>query len=411
MRGFKIEHAAWAVLMATFVVVAALAFVFRGKAEQHFRSTEWDVRLRTAKECARTGEWDAARKIFEGLVREGPDREEVLLAYAEDLDERGEYPAAEEYYARAADTGRQRFSAVRRYAQFLDRRGRGVEAIARYQDYGTRHPGDYAARLDLGLRLFRAGQPQDAVPHLEAAAAHEPLAGPAMGALGRARAAMGDSEQAMAAWQRAVSEDPDRAGAVFWQDIANVYEEKEDWAKAVEAWEAFLASFPNSLTGVRGLQRAADRAGLRDQADGAARRLRTLLPAQAVPASGGSWVPCESATSALLSPFLEVEAAGVLVEGSELLLTLTLHVLENVETGPGLRVHFQAVQEGHGIQLLDAVPDLLGVPPWWRGDSIRQTFSIVGLDRLAPPWRLEAHCGEQETAVLLGEIVAREGMP
>ncbi len=400
-------------LMASFVALATAALMHRAELSDYFQGHDRVALLQAAKALARQGEQQAAGAAFAQLTEQFPEREDVLLGYAEWLDASGQTQDAERWYARAAGLGQQRFSAVRRYAAFLERQGRPAESIALYQRYLAEYPEDAAAQLDLGLGLLRAKQTEESIAPLTQAAAQPALAGEAEGALGRAHMALGHAQEALDAWIRAASAGRDAACAVYWQDVARLRTERGEVAPAAEAWGRYLNVFSQSLPGLSGIlslplpdlerkpwemRRAALLAPFVSPLPAP---LQRLLPDSGLALGGGLHLE----RLALSGP------AGI-AGTAELPLELLFTALDNITEADALRLRFWAqTSEGPARELVSE-PRHAAAAPQWRGSSFGQRF-MVNLPEApaAPPVTLALSVGSGGPQVPLLRISAGEAKP
>lgn len=371
----KREQAAWCLLMLSFVLVVVLGLTCRGSILAYLHGNSRTALLEQAHSFGAQGRHDAARKLYDAIAKRYPGREDVLLAFAEYLDRCGEYDDAETWYARAAATGRQQFSAVRRYTAFLERRGRRDEALAVYADYVQRHPQDAAARLDFGLRLLSRGRFEQCEDHLRVAARNPALRFEAERHLGKAHWQQGNLREAIDIWRRVVSENLEPRRVVYWQDIACAHERLEDWEGACEAWAQYLAHFPNSLMAARRLLEAYERTGAEAQRQAIKLRLRTLEPPIRVER--------QIAERVVLSGVSEPDSTRA--PGDPIVVDVYFRFLGNLAQGQGPEVRFWATGEGQDVARgLVCEPHRLAPTPFWRGDSVRQSFALVLPADLAP---------------------------
>lgn len=139
--------------------------------------------------------------------------------------------------------------------------GRMEEAAAAMARAVALTPGDWAARLDLGLVLLRRGDAHQAREHLAVAAERWP--GPrTYGALGAAHAAAGDDEAAALALARALDAAPEDAEVRRELNAAGVRLARAGrWAAAADAFRAVIAHGPKTGEGELNLGLALEGAG------------------------------------------------------------------------------------------------------------------------------------------------------
>ena len=366
MTSLKREHAAWLALMASFVLAAAAGILFRDDILRFMHGHSREALMQRARSLAEQGD-EAADAVYGTLVRRYPEHEEVLLAYAEHLDEQGRDAEAEALYRRAAATGRQRFSAVRRYVAFLERTGRYDEALEVYEDYVARHPEDPAARLDLGIRLLNRNKLERAETHLHAATQNEALRAEARTRLASVHARRGEWEKAIALWSAVASSDDTLEHTLLWQDVAAAYEVLDVWNGAAVAWETYGTYFPNSLMAARRLRTAYERVGDHAGRERMDLRIKALSPPLPIEQgiSGRVYIEGVSALDGLPAP-------GTTVTGD-----VYVRFQGNVGSTGAPVVQFWLLSRYGGFeQALDCEPSVLGMAPFWRGDSRRQRFTM-----------------------------------
>jgi len=361
----RVEQVAWLALMTSFVAVCGFLYGYRGTVLGEFHAQTFATLLDEARDLDRAGDPARAESVFATLLERYPDSEELLVAYAEHLESDGKLDRAEANYARAAALGRQQFSAVRRYTAFLERDDRGDEAAAFLEDYLQQFPDDLTAQLDLGFVYLRLARWQDAIAPLQRAAERPDLELPARANLAGVYVRLERVDDAIQEWRRLVLMGPESDKQQYWQDIAAAREQLRDKEAAYEAWQTFLGRFPNStLAAERLLALGADTLDPATR-ERAALRLKALSPELPIhePMAPGIQVAGVSRLNDSLSPGETVTI--------EVWFQLTATILESTLVGFSLR------DPGGRIHELISEPAVVGSPPLWRGDTVRQRFAIV----------------------------------
>ncbi|GMV91412.1 MAG: hypothetical protein AMXMBFR82_11900 [Candidatus Hydrogenedentota bacterium] len=369
--------------MASFAIVCALGYSFRGTVLGQLHEQRFDTLIGEARDFDRRGEPDRAATVYETLLERYPKNEELLVAYGEHVEAQGQLQEAEAALAEAASLGRQRFSAVRRYASFLERLGRSEEAAAFLEDYLRRYPDDFTAHLDLGFIYMRLDRWQQAVGALQHAARRPELEFVARSNLAGAFMELRQIENAIQEWRRVTTMGPGAEYQQYLQHIAIAYENLDLPEQACDAWQSFLDRFPNSILGAERVLALADRCGTEEMQARAALRLAALSP--------------ELAIDAALTPRLEI--AGVtrpeaaITPGSTLTLEVWFQVVRAVRHPTFVSFSLQG-SDGTVYPLISE-PDALGTPPLWRGDTVRQPFAIRAPEVLAGgTYTLRIHSAE-----------------
>lgn len=359
------EAVAWVALMASFVILASVTAFFRGPIAIELRRSSCSARVQEARALASRGASEAAGRAFAELEADYPEREEVLLAYADFLAGQARLDEAEKLYGRAAALPRQRLGSLRRYASFMDRRGKPDEATKAYEGYVKGHPADAGIRLELGLRLASERKFGDAEDHLRAAAENPSLRLDAETALSDVYARQGQIVKAADVWRRLVSASAAAQYQVYWQDIAAASENLEQWDKAAVAWRNFLKSFPNALQAAQRLSVALEKAG---DISGAG-QVKLLVKSLAPPI----------VLDTRLSDRLFVTGVSPLETNGARALDVHFRFTDTINDQRQCELRFMLLPKGaeSGDPLfVVAEPETLGPLPLWRGDSVRQAFAI-----------------------------------
>ncbi|NIA14234.1 MAG: tetratricopeptide repeat protein [Nitrospiraceae bacterium] len=357
----KREQVAWVLLMASFVALATVTIVFRDRLVGFLRSNTRPALMAEAQRLARDGRIEEAERAYADLARHYPHREDVLLVAARFADGQGQDARAEDLYRLAAAFGRH--GPIQSYASFLDSRGRGEEALALYRQYVADHPSDRNAQLLLGLRLQSRGELEACRSHLLAAARDSKMQFSALTALGQAYRDSGMTEDAIGTWRDLVAGGGSPARQVYWQDIALAYAELGRWAEAVKAWQSYLALFPESLPGARGLAKAASETDDSAARTRAALLLRSLEPQERVDGELASW--------------LSVDGFDPVAGENQVTVYLTFQDSVSKRGQCGLRLQLAREGDGGKPVTLATEPDSLGPVPFWRGESVRQRLAFA----------------------------------
>lgn len=385
MSRIRVEHAAWFALIASFVIVCALGYSFRGTVLGQLHEQRFETLIDEARDFDRRGEPERSGTIYETLLERYPNNEELLVAYGEHLEAQGQLHEAEAALAEAASLGRQRFSAVRRYANFLERLNRSEEAAAFLEVYLRRYPDDYAAHLDLGFIYMRLKQWPQAVEALQQAAQRPELEFVARSNLAGAYMELRQLEDAIQQWRSVVAMGTGAEYQQYLQHIAAAYESLDRPESACDAWQSFLDRFPSSILGAERVLALTGRCGTEEMKARAALRLAALSP--------------EIALDSTLTPRLRI--AGVtrpespVASGSTLTLEVWFQVIRAVRTPTFVSFSLQGSDET--VYPLISEPDTVGTPPLWRGDTVRQPFAIqVPEDLAGGTYTLRIHSAEED---------------
>ena len=161
-------------------------------------------------------------------------------------------------------------------ASMLINGGQGADAVALLED-ARRPDAPLALRERLGAALLAAGRADDAEGVLAEATSHQDASADAWNALGVARAARGKSEEARAAFDRAVTLAPDAARFLFNRALAHL--EAGDAANANADLAALTTRHTQFVDGWRVLADTRFRHGDRAGAVEAWQRVVALAPA------------------------------------------------------------------------------------------------------------------------------------
>jgi tetratricopeptide (TPR) repeat protein len=137
------------------------------------------------------------------------------------------------------------------YGQVFYARGDFAAATDQFQLAVESNPDFAAARNNLGVSLLRIGLANQALPHLEAAAALDPTSALALVNLGNAYQATGQNSRAASAYQRAVNLNPDLGAA--WVAWGGVQLEGGDLAAANQAFEKAVSFQADDALALKGL--------------------------------------------------------------------------------------------------------------------------------------------------------------
>jgi tetratricopeptide (TPR) repeat protein len=371
------ERLAFAGLMISFAILSVLFSVFRPALNVHLSQTGLPALLSMAAEAEAKEDIASAFEIYSLIESRYEKNEKALLACARFHESRGKMAHAETIYREAATLGRQRFSAVRKYTDFLDRSGRGIEALQVYEDYLRRYPEDCSAQADLGARLLRAGRYGEAEDRFRLAAKDATLRTGVLADLGRALRAHGKASDAVAVWHEVVNTNSRPEAQQLLLDIARANLELGVEKDAGEAYEMYLARFPNSPAAVAELKALYDKSG--DAAD--ARRLelaaRMLAP--------------EELLRSELSRTFEIYGVSdvpkeVRVE-EPFSLAVTFLARDNITSMPLPEVVFWLVQTKEGGEAfeLESIPAVVAASPLWKGCTVAGRFALIaGADRVKP---------------------------
>jgi predicted Zn-dependent protease len=149
--------------------------------------------------------------------------------------------------------------------------GRFDEAAALYGEITRALPNEPGMRLNLGMALFMASRPREAVPHLEAALKLRPDLLPASLFLGAARLELGQPARAVEPLQKVVAAQPDNEEAR--RRLADAFWALERFEPAVEHYRALAEHSPQDPRSWYGLGQSYE--GL---ARGALERLQRSAP-------------------------------------------------------------------------------------------------------------------------------------
>jgi tetratricopeptide (TPR) repeat protein len=362
---------AWALLMASFVALACVAFWFRETILTDIRNQSYTVLLDQARGADWRGDTDAALSLFEKLTDAYPSKEEGLLAYAEYLASHGDEGQSDVMYARAVNVGPQRFGSVSKYAYFLDRTGQQDRAIDMCRTYLSVHPDDLWAQYELGLRLAWKGKWEECEPCLLKAAAVPALFGRAKSKLGEAYAARGMNTEALRTWAEAVEFGSALENKQLLYDMAAVRRKLGDTEGAAVLLERHLGCFPRSLWAATELRSVYEQLGNVTARD----RLDLVI---------GSMTPAV-ATNAEIAPFTKVRGVtpddAPLTMGASASLDVYFEFFSTLTPTESPEVRFWIspgrLGERSVYTLLSSHLKRLGAPPFWRGDCLMQTFALT----------------------------------
>ncbi|MCC6696953.1 MAG: tetratricopeptide repeat protein [Candidatus Hydrogenedentes bacterium] len=408
MKKWRVEHSAWLALMISFAVVIAIAFSMRHTLTKRLQAQSLDSLLGTVRALQAQGRAADAQPVYESLVERYPDSERVLVDYGRFLEEQGRLDEAEQAYQRAASLGQQRFSAVRRYAEFLDRVGKPDVAVTLYETYVREYPDDLMAQMDLGFRYLRKQQWAAAAESLKRAAERPDLEFPSRASLATAYAMMDRTQEAIGEWERVVAMGSEREKQVYLQDIAAAEASEGRLESALGTWRRYADHFPNSILAVNRIMELCEKVASPDDCARAALRARAISPPRAM-----DFPLTERVRVAGVS-----ELAGEMVPGGVLTGDVYFNITATVMPAAAPSARFLIVRADRA-DFADALgvagePSRLGSPPLWRGDTIRQAFSLELPHGLSPgEYRvgLQATPGGLKPAALWTVLVRESELP
>ena len=386
----KTERLVFAGLMISFAISVVLFSVFRPVLNARLGQMGLPVLLARAAEAEAKGDSSLAFDTYT-LIESRYDRnEKALVACARFHEVRGERAHAESIYRKAASLGRQRFSAVRRYAEFLDRNGRAGEAMRAYEEYLRRYPEDAAAQSDLGARLLRAGRYGEAEDRFRLAASDASLRTAVLSDLGRALRAHGKLADAVTVWREAAESSAKAEAQQLFLEVARANVELLKPEGAAEAYEKYLARFPNSPAAVAELKSVYEKSGdtvgvrrvdLMAQVLAPEKLCRTEL-SRAIEVYGVSDVPKEVRLNEAFQ------------------LSVSFLARENLTSMPLPEVVFWLVQSREGGESVElpGIPAVLGGAPLWKDCIARTRFALTVPDEEVSPGRYRLLAGLRDPA-------------
>ncbi len=150
------------------------------------------------------GRYQEARSKLAEALKLDPTAPMAHLGLARALLKLDSYDEAEKHFRKAAELDPALREGLRELAAALEAKGERERAIAMYREF----PEDLAARERLGHLLLEAGQPAEAVPHLEWVVAKSPTAAN-RAALALAHARSGETQRALEEMRQTVAAYPD----------------------------------------------------------------------------------------------------------------------------------------------------------------------------------------------------------
>lgn len=161
-----------------------------------------------------SGQPGAAAAILERLAVRDPGNPQIALRLAQGLEQEGDARGAEARYRELLARHASFFPGYRALGILLERQGRSIEARALWLELLERQPGQVGLEVWIARSEINAGMAREAAERMQRVVGERPDGAEAWGQLGRARAALGQEDEAMAAFEQALALEPSERGAI-----------------------------------------------------------------------------------------------------------------------------------------------------------------------------------------------------
>jgi len=250
MKTGKITLAAAAVLLVTTLGTGSAQEVIRKTTDKDSgfekQLTEVDMMHQTANQLMSAGQYEKAATELEKVVALEPDRLDAWQDLAKCYVQLKNFEKAAAAYEAAHELQPENLDLLSNlgYAQL---NGGDLDgALATYNKMLAVDDLSYDANVHLGFVFQKQGDLEKAATHYEKALEGKPDDVATMGSLGRVYTEMGRVDDAMAVYEKAVAIAPDDQKKQLLNKLGKGMIDKQNWAKAAEAYGQLVKLEPDS---------------------------------------------------------------------------------------------------------------------------------------------------------------------
>jgi tetratricopeptide (TPR) repeat protein len=239
---------ALALVVATAGTAAAQEVIRKTTDESGFEKqlTEVDMMHQTANQLMSAGQFEEAAAELEKVVAMAPDRLEAWQDLAKCYVQLKNFEKAAAAYQTAHELQPDNLDLLSNLGYSQLNAGDLDGALATYNKMLEMDELSYDANVHLGFVFQKQGELEKAAAHYEKALEGRPDDVATMGSLGRVYTELGRIDDALAIYEKAVAIAPDDQKKQLLNKLGKGMIEKQDWAKAADAYAQLVALEPDS---------------------------------------------------------------------------------------------------------------------------------------------------------------------